>query len=318
MVFLRLSIPALICAIALAACGVAENGAVPASSAQAGAVQSAGSSYKIYVANIGDGTITTFEPDGSETSPTITIGNYLYSIAIAPSGKIYAVTFDPLDGPSSDATLTSYKPDGTQTTPTITIKEHSYAVPLGLAVDHNGKIYVLNSEHNGSPGVVMTYKPDGRRTKPTFQAGVDSGAITVDANGKIYVANDTPHGMSSITTYLPDGSPTTPTITRDIHDPDGIAVAQDGTIYVANTNNRGHDGTGAGFITSYSADGSGPLSLAKDRDQAPGGIAQAQDKVYVVSSSAYSDSLKTHKADLHRIAPTITNGLYEPSGIAIH
>lgn len=124
--------------------------------------------------------------------------------------------------------------------------------------------------------------------------------------------------MSSITTYLPDGSPTTPTITRGVHDPDGIAVAQDGTIYVANTNNRGHDGTGAGFITSYSADGSGPLNLTKDRDQAPGGIAQARDKVYVVSSSAYSDSLKTYGVDLHRIAPTITNGLYEPSGIAIH
>ena len=280
--------------------------------------QPTGSSYKIYVANIGDGTINTFEPDGTQTSPTIAIGNYLYAIAIAPTGKIYAVTFDPLDGPSSDATVTSYKPDGTQTTPTITIKERGYAVPLGLAVDRNGKIYVLSSKHNGSRGLVMTYKPDGTRTAPTFRTGVDSGGIAIDANGKIYVANDTPHGLSSITTYLSDGSATTPTITRGVHDPAGIAVAQDGTIYVANTNSRGHDGTGAGFITSYSADGSGPLHLARDRNQEPGGIALARNKVYVASSSAYSDSLKTYNLDLQRIAPTVTNGLYEPSGIAIH
>jgi hypothetical protein len=318
MISLRNSIPALICALALGACGAAENATVPASSVQAGAVQPTSASYKIYVANIGDGTITTFEPDGTQTSPTIAIGNYLYAIAIAPTGKIYAVTFNPLNGPSSDATISSYKPDGTQTTPTITIKEHAYAVPIGLAVDRNGKIYVLSSERNGSHGLVMTYKPDGTRTAPTFRTGVDSGGIAIDANDKIYVANDTPHGMSSITTYLADGSPTTPTITRDVHDPDGIAVAQDGTIYVANANNRGHDGTGAGFITSYSADGSGPLHLARERNQAPGGIALAHDNVYVVSSSAYSDSLKTYNLDLRRIAPTVTNGLYEPSGIAIH
>jgi sugar lactone lactonase YvrE len=318
MISLRASIPALICALMLGACGATENATVPASRVQAGALQPTGSSYKIYVANIGDGTITTFEPDGTQTSPTIAIGNYLYAIAIAPTGKIYAVTFDPLDGPSSDATVTSYKPDGTQTTPTITIKERGYAVPLGLAVDRNGKIYVLSSKHNGSCGLVMTYKPDGTRTAPTFRTGVDSGGIAIDANGKIYVANDTPHGLSSITTYLSDGSATTPTITRGVHDPAGIAVAQDGTIYVANTNSRGHDGTGAGFITSYSADGSGPLHLARERNQAPGGIALAHDQVYVVSSSAYSDSLKTYNLDLQRIAPTVTNGLYEPSGIAIH
>ena len=84
MISLRNSIPALICALALGACGAAENATVPASSVQAGAVQPTSASYKIYVANIGDGTITTFEPDGTPTSPTIAIVNYLYAIAIAP------------------------------------------------------------------------------------------------------------------------------------------------------------------------------------------------------------------------------------------
>ena len=164
-------------------------------------------------------------------------------------------------------------------------------MPAGIAVDRSGKIYALSGAPEGKRGTVTTYKPDGTRTTPTFRTGDDSSAIAIDANGKIYVTNDTgPGGKSSVTTYLPDGSPTTPTITQRIHRPDAVAVAEDGTIFVANTNNRGHDGTGAGFVTSYNADGSGPLHLVRDSEQAPGGIAEAHSNVYLGSSSAYRSS----------------------------
>lgn len=318
MINLRASMSAVLCAFAVGGCSAAENAALPGPTARVGAVQSTTRSFKIYVANIGDGSITTFEPNGTQTSPTITIGDYLYSIAVAPTGKIYAVTFNPLAGASSNATVTSYEPDGTPTTPTITFAESGYRVPCGLAVDRSGKIYVLNSAHEGTAGIVTTYKPNGKQTKPMFRTGIDSSAIAIDANGKIYVANDTPHGLSSITTYSADGVPTTPTIKRGVHTPDGVAVAPNGTIYVANTNNRGHDGTGAGYITSYDPDGNGPIDRVDIRSQEPDAIAEANDNVYVASSSAYSDSLKTYALDLRRIPPSIKTGLYEPSGIAIH
>ncbi|HXO16860.1 MAG TPA: hypothetical protein VN909_01690 [Candidatus Dormibacteraeota bacterium] len=314
----RVSVSVLIFAVVLSACGTPSSAGMPASTAQNGATQTTRSTYKIFVANIGDGMITAYKPDGTETAPTINTGNYLYSIAIAPNGKIYAVTFDPLNGPNSNATIASYKPDGGATTPTVTIKERGYHVPVGIAVDRSGKIYVLSAAHNGKRGTVTTYAADGKRTTPTFLTGADSSAIAIDASGKIYVANDTgPGSKSSVTTYLPDGSPATPTITRGIHRPDAIAIGADGTIYVANTNSRGHDGTGAGFVTRYTSDGAGPLQTTKDRE-APGGIAEANGNIYLGSSSAYRSTLKTYTAGGKRISPTITSGLDEPSAIAIY
>ena len=123
------SLPVLISAALLTACAASGNPTVPASSVRNTVHLNAHAAYKIYVANIGNGTITTYLPDGTQTTPTISTGNYIYTIAVAPNGTIYAVTFDPLNGPNSDATLASYKPDGTQTTPTIIIKEHGYTCP---------------------------------------------------------------------------------------------------------------------------------------------------------------------------------------------
>lgn len=309
------------CAWLLSACG-ANAGSAPVAGAPATATGISGVSYKIYVANVGNDTITTYTADGTQTSPTIQTGtgstDYLYGVAVGPSGKIYALNFDFLKG--TGGAVTSYKPDGTPTTPTIRIKENGYVVPIGLAVDGNGKIYIVSSGHNGSPGVVKTYKPDGSRTTPTFATGPDSSNVTVDDNGKIYVTNDSgPPGKYSVTTYLPDGTPTEPTITRDIQDPIGVAIASNGTIFVANQTNNGQDGTAAAYVTSYSADGDGPLQRFKARGGGPGGIAvDATGKLLLASSTAYSSIVKSYTSSGKRSAPTITAGLYEPSGLAVH
>jgi hypothetical protein len=314
----RAGVSIIIASALLSACVAASNLAVPVSSLRETVRSKAHATYKIYVANIGSGTITSYLADGTQTTPTISTGDYLFAIAVAPSGKIYALTFDPLSGPSGDGTIASYKPDGEKTAPTITIAERGYREPVGVAVDSGGKIYVLSSTHNGKRGMVTTYKPDGSPTTPAFRTGADSSSIAIDATGKIYVTNDTgPSGKSSVTTYLPDGSPTTPTILQRVHQPAAVAIAEDGTIYVANSNNRGPDGTGAGSLTSYNMDGQGPLLAIRDRE-APGGIAVAHGKVYLASSNAYRSTLKTYTLAGHRIAPTITTGLNEPSGVAVH
>jgi len=280
-------------------------------------------SFKIYVANTGDGTITTFKPGGAETSPTIQTGSgsndYLFGMTVGADGKIYALNFDPLLGSGTSGTLTTYTPDGDPTTPTITIKERGFFVPLGVAVDESGKIYVLSAAHDGSRGVVTTYRADGKRTKPTFTTGADSDSIAIDANGKIYVSNNNGRrGGYSVTTYLPDGTPTMPTITRGLHQPVSVAVGTAGTIYVANVVPGGPDGTGAGAVTTYTADGT-LLERFRTGGSAPGGVAiDATGKIYVASDTAYASIVKAFSPDGERTSPTIRNGVYEPSAIAIH
>jgi sugar lactone lactonase YvrE len=281
-------------------------------------------SDKIYVANVGNQTVTTYRLDGTQTTPTIATGSgstdYLWSVAVDSRGKIYALNFDPLV--QSNAIVTTFKPDGSPTTPTITlpIRLQPYTFPQGITVDANGKIYVLSSDHNGSPGTVFSFKPDGTPTAPTFATGGDSSSITVDGNGKIYVANQTgTGGKASVTTYRPDGTPTTPTITRDISQPSGVAVDASGKIYVANADNRGRDGTLATYVTIYNSDGSGPLLSIKVGAGAPGGLGiDANGKIYVATGSAYTSTVKTYTAEGTRTTPTIHAGVNQPSAMVIH
>ena len=297
---------------------------MPLTTTGSGAAQAA-RSFKIFISNIGDGTITAYEPNGTETAPTIQTGggstDYLFAMAVGADGKIYALNFYSLEGSDSTGTVTTFRPDGTPTTPTITFKESAFTTPVGVAVDRHGKIYVLNSAFYGSPGFVRSYRPDGSPTKPTFKTGVDPTSLAVDANGKFYVSNSAEDGRRSkysVTTYLPDGTPTTPTITSGLHEPVSVAVGADGTIFVANTIRGGPDGTGAGDVTTYSADGARPVERFRTGQSAPAGVAvDAAGKIYVAMSTAYASVVKTYTPNGGRSSPTI-HGVYEPSGIVIH
>ncbi|HEV3090598.1 MAG TPA: hypothetical protein VGX91_04040 [Candidatus Cybelea sp.] len=318
---LKASLSLLGAAIVLGACGSAGSAGAPPPVSQASATKRL---VKIYVANIGDNTISAYLGNGTQTTPLIKTGSgsgdYLFGLAVSPQGKIYALNFDSLLGSGTSATVTSFTPQGQPTKPTITVTEQGFTAPSGIAVDSNGKIYVLSSAHDGSSGIVKTYEPNGTQTTPTFNTGPDSDGIAIDANGKIYVANGKgPNGKFSVTTYDPNGSPTTPTITRDVHDPVALAVAADGTIYVASATNRGPDGTIAGYVTSYSSSGEGPLERIDTRAGAIGGLAvNARGDLYVPSSTATSSILRTYSSEGKRTDPTVHAGIYDPSGIVVH
>jgi hypothetical protein len=299
---------AILAAIALGSCSSAGTGASPAAGmSAAGALQQASlrsvadvafPSTRIYVANTYNDTITTYLVDGTQTTPTIATddsNDNLLGVAVGANGKIYALNLDPQNPPASRYTVTAYEADGTPTTPTIDIALEGYNFPRGIAVDKNGKIYVLRSAHDGLPGTVRTYNPDGTRTTPTIKAGGDSGNMTVDQNGKIYVANDV--GVGSITTYNPDGTPATPTI----------------------TNNSGGDGMAATYVTTYAPNGSGPgLRFRVGAGGAAGIVLGPNGKFYLPISSAYITQVNSYDLDGTRKPPTITAGIGEPSGIAIH
>lgn len=211
---------------------------------------------KIYVANAFGGghghhrglhgTVTTYTPDGRQTTPTITAGlDFPTDVAVDANGKIYVVN-------DENNTVTTYLPDGTQTTPTIT----GLHLPTGVAVDAAGKIYVANrSGGHQKIGSITTYDVDGQQTTPTITTAIEKPAgVAVDANDKIYVANYGWFDTGSVTTYNVDGMQTTPTITKGIDNASGVAVDALGDIHVANFQGPGKKG-GFGYVTTYTGSG---------------------------------------------------------------
>jgi sugar lactone lactonase YvrE len=115
---------------------------------------------KIYVANV-SGTVTTYLPDGTPTTPTITGLGYLSGIAIGPTGKIYV-----LDNDAN--TEYTYDAKGNPSSPTIA----GLVNPTGVAVDKRGRVYILNSGYGSHDSFEATYTSAGAPTSPTFKEGM--------------------------------------------------------------------------------------------------------------------------------------------------
>ncbi|MBV9333753.1 MAG: NHL repeat-containing protein [Candidatus Eremiobacteraeota bacterium] len=181
---------------------------------------------KIFVAN-GNDTITTYDRNGNQTTPTIKSGlDQPFGVAVDHAGKIYVTNL-------GNDVVTTYKPDGTRTTPTITGLDGVG----GITVDAHGKIYVVNS----AGGSVQTYTPSGQRTKPTITDGLHEPVdVKVDASGKIWVSNN--KNPAAITSYTASGKRVSPTITKALDGIYCIALSSD-RIYAANKQ--------GGNITTY-------------------------------------------------------------------
>jgi len=248
---------------------------------------------KIYVANFGNSTVTTYNPDGTRTTPTISAGlSNPFGVAIDAAGKIYVTN-------QFIHTVTTYNPDGTQTTPTISSGLNR---PFGVAVDAAGKIYVANEGNN----TVTTYNPDGTQTTPTISIGLNNPlGVAVDAAGKIYIAN----AGGTVTTYNPDGTQTTPTISGGLSGPNGVTVDAAGKIYVTNA--------GSYTVTTYNPDGTQTTPTISSGINGPEGEAvDAAGKIYV--ENANTQTVTTYNPDGTQTTPTISSGLNAPRGVAVH
>ena len=182
---------------------------------------------KIYVG--ADNMLTTWNPDGSQTTPTIKPRDAdISGVAVDANGKIYVVSTQTHKKCVSTyycrvkslSRLTTYNADETRATPSIRLTAwyHYGPAPLvrGPAIDANGKIYVVS--YYGD--TLTTYRPGGSRTKPIIQGLPSPSSVAVDSSGKIYVTNV---GHNNLTTFTRNGSPTSPTISG-LDDPMGVAL----------------------------------------------------------------------------------------------
>ncbi len=269
---------------------------------------------KIYVVNAGNSTLTTYNYDGTPTTPTITDSiSDPQGLAVDRNGKIYVANY-------GSGSITTYDRFGGRTTPTISVA-HASAV----AVDTNGKIYVGQSDR------VTTYNPDGSPTTPTIR--VNNGhayilGVAVDANGKIYVTYWWDHithcaygcfykFYSKLTTYNPDGSKTTPAIGLIVEEigseesshvvVGGPAIDANGKIYVVKTYFN--------TLSTYRPNGSPTKPIIPGLSRPQGVAIDANGKIYVTNVG--NNTLTTYTHHGPPTTPTIT-GLDDPTGVALH
>src|ERR1700678_3743842 len=144
-------------------------------------------------------------------------------------------------------------------------------LPIGIALDSGGNIYVSNGF--GGPtqrGSVTVYGAGSSgdavpiNVITSNNTGInDASSIAVDSSGNIYVANDFPFGVRSIDIY-PAGSyatgPPIATIAGDnteLSDPFAVALDSSGNIYVLN---QSDDGRADNAITVYPAGSNGDVT----------------------------------------------------------
>lgn len=203
---------------------------------------------KIYVTREepnGNGTLLTFLPDGTPTTPTIYNLVRPVGVAVDANGKIYV---------ASDDGIGSFTAVGKPTNPWIS------AAARSIAIDKSGKIYVATN--NG----VDAFTPHGKPTTPTIAGS--ARAVAVDGSGKIYVAENYP--LNRINTYTSKGAPTAPTITAGIDDPVSIAIDPSGKILVVNF---GTYLSGPFSVTSYRPNGNRTTPTITNNLTDPVGVA---------------------------------------------
>ncbi|MDP9025096.1 MAG: hypothetical protein M3N13_06975 [Candidatus Eremiobacteraeota bacterium] len=169
--------------------GTKTTPSIPSYGADGVAIDTAGN---IYIANNFSGAITKYTKDGTQVAPTIGGFTYLNNVAVDKTGKIYAVdknaltTYKP-DGTPTTPTITmtgkypvavrvrhskiyvavagankirTFALDGKPATPTIAIRS-----PHGLAVSTDGNIYATDATDNE----MFTYNAQsGKQVAPTI------------------------------------------------------------------------------------------------------------------------------------------------------
>jgi len=111
-------------------------------------------------------------------------------------------------------------------------------VPIGLAEDKNGNLYVANA---GSSQILIYNSKNQQLTSKTISDGVDQPAgLAFDKTGNLYAAE---RSSQEVTVYNSAGKLIATLHTDDSagYAPSGVAVASSGDIWVANRNNTNYD-----------------------------------------------------------------------------
>jgi hypothetical protein len=232
----------------------------------------------LYVANRQLQTVTVYSPNRLGPVRTLTVGKgFPQAIAVDPNDNIYVanskgtgtepyvLVFAPgqqkatltlIDGITSPKVVTTdrrayvyvanefniavYPPESAK--PSAVIKK-SVSVPLSLAFDSSGNLYVANSNKRGrsAKGWVAVYEAKTFGLLRTITSGLyQPTALAFAKSGNLFVASScfVPYSQScnkwSVAVYPPNSSTPNRMITDGIQSPNGLALGPSGNLFVAN------------------------------------------------------------------------------------
>ncbi len=177
----------------------------------------------LYVANNGNSTVTEY-PFG-KTSPSVTLsgGQLVYpnGIAVNNKGTVYVTS-----GATAGSCYVLVYPKGAST-PSEQI--NGFDLPVGLAIDKSGNLYVGDALQNAVWEV-----PSGSTTpsKVSLDGLDDPVGLAIDPSNDLWVANDANNSVLGF--HLGDSSAFT-TITSGLSGPYSIAFEKTGTLFVGNS-----------------------------------------------------------------------------------
>ncbi len=202
------------------------------------AVDSAGN---LYVANLGDGTVSKVTPAGVKTTFASGLEN--------PGGLVFDAAGNLYIANSIENTVMMVTPQGVMSTFATGLN-----TPFGLAFDSAGNLYVSNVGNSTVSELSRTGLPIATITGFNLPS-----ALAVDGDGNLYVAN---LGDGTVSKVSPGGKPAT--FASGFNDPTGLIFDSAGNLYVANNG----DGTlskvppAGGTSTTFVSGFNGPFGLA--------------------------------------------------------
>jgi sugar lactone lactonase YvrE len=281
----------------------------------------------VYVANGGNGTVTSYPVGGSgNLAPLTTFGrtgfglNAPAGVAIAPTGRVSIAN-------SGNDSVTSYAPGAAAPFVTnLTGAATGLQGPSALTLDATGRLYVANQPANA----ITVYAPGatGDATPVATIAGPDTGisgpdALAVDAAGRLWVADS---GSNSLTQYAPEaGGDARPVATiagsaTGLNTPRGLAQDAAGDLLV--TNQYGHTVTAYAPGTNGNAFPKSTLGGSSTSLSFPTGIdVDTQGRVYVANQ--YDNDIHVFGPGASGDTPPLTTiaggatGLSGPGGLAV-
>ena len=177
----------------------------------------------LYVANNGNSTVTEY-PFGA-TSPSVTLsgGQLVYpnGIAVDNKGIVYVTS-----GATAGSCYVLVYPKGSST-PSEQI--NGFDLPVGLAIDKSGNLYVGDALQNAVWEV-----PSGSTTpsKLTLNGLNDPVGLAIDPSNNLWVANN---ASSTVLGFHLGDSSAFATITSGLSGPYSIAFEKSGTLFVGNS-----------------------------------------------------------------------------------